>query len=131
MDRLNQLQQSYAADGLTVLALNHTNTDGEVEGFISTFGVQHSVARVADDSGYTVPMFGWCFAIDRDGLLLWSGNSHEFDDMMVEDWLVLPESPSAGKDKGEDGCVAGGGGFPFVLIALLLVARKKREVQVA
>lgn len=93
MGRFNDLQFRYGGYGLQVVSASYVNTDAEIDGFDSAYSVRYGLVRVADASGYTVPMFGTVFAISRDGKLLWSGNINDVTDAMVEEWLAGPWGP--------------------------------------
>jgi hypothetical protein len=123
--RLNQLQSVYGPDGLQVLSVNYTNTDTEIQDFITTFGANYSIASVADSGGYTVPIFSTCFAIDRNGTVLWTGTSDQITDQMVEDWLGFGDS--VGEDKDESCSTSEHNGWALAVVALALLATVSRQ----
>ncbi|CAG1006100.1 hypothetical protein ANRL2_04554 [Anaerolineae bacterium] len=90
MPRLNDIQFRYGDRGVQVVSVSYANTDAEIAAFISTYGARYGIARIQDDSGYTVPMFSWMFAIDRMGRLLWSGRNDTLTDAMIETWTSPP-----------------------------------------
>ncbi len=100
MPRFNELKTLYEAQGLEIVSANHAQNDTEIQDFITNFGATYGIARVADDSGYTVPAYSTVFAIDRQGRLLWSGPSSAVTNAMVEDWLS-PPSDKGGCEKKE------------------------------
>ncbi|MCC7509141.1 MAG: hypothetical protein IT464_07175 [Planctomycetes bacterium] len=131
MPRFNELKTLYETQGLEIVAANYAQNDTEIQDFITTYGATYGMARVADDSGYTVPSYSTVFAIDRQGRLLWSGSSSLVTNAMVEDWL----SPPAGKDGGkkEEGCstspAPGGSAAAAVLAALAVLGLRSKRIK--
>lgn len=125
MPRLNQLHATFQAGGLEIVAANHAQDDAAIANFIATYSVTYPVARVADSSGYTVPIYETGFAIGRDGRLLWTGPMSSVTDTMVQDWLAaVPAGDSAQADEDDDeGCstASGGSGGLLWLLAVALV----------
>lgn len=122
MPRFNELKTLYGAQGLEVVAANYAQNDTEIQDFITNYGATYGVARVADDSGYTVPIYSTVFAIDRQGRLLWSGSSSLVTNAMVEDWITPPSGKDG--DKKEESCStspATGGISAAALLAALAV----------
>lgn len=101
--------------------MNYAHTDAEITTFVNTYGVNYRVARVADDSGYTVPMYGTVFAIGRDGRLLWTGNATLVTDEMVESWVATPPAGEDDKEQ-EEGCAAGSHSSRVPPVAMLMFA---------
>jgi len=123
---LNQLHATFQAGGLEIVAANHAQDDAAIANFIATYSVTYPVARVADSSGYTVPIYETGFAIGRDGRLLWTGPMSSVTDTMVQDWLnAVPAGNSAPADEDDDeGCSTSSGsrGGLFWLLAAIPVA---------
>lgn len=129
MGRFNDLQFRYGGYGLQVVSASYVNTDAEIDGFDSAYGVRYGLVRVADASGYTVPMFGTVFAISRDGKLLWSGSANDVTDSMVEQWLAEPWGPPETDD---ESCTSSPrAGWPMLLgaLAALVLALRYRLVR--
>lgn len=127
MARFNQLQANYGAHGLEVLGANYVDNDTDIQNFMTTYGVQYGIASVADSSGYTVPMFSTVFAIDADGLILWSGSSDLISDNMVESWLGISGGGGGGDD---ESCSSGTSRHRFWLapLAVLVAAFLRRRL---
>ncbi len=127
MPRFNQLQSKYGPHGLQVLGANYTNNDSEIQTFVSNFSANYAIARVADSSGYTVPVFSTVYAIDTDGTILFTGLSGDVTDAMVEQWLNIQPDGDSDKDDNES-CSSkpGTGGIALLCVpaTLLLLIRR-------
>ena len=126
----NAFHAQYQADGLEILYTNYANTDPDIQSFITTNGANFSFARVADDSGYTVPQFGTCFVVGRGGNLVWSGYSDTITNQMIEGWLDQSCGCSGpdDDDEEENGCAGrGNSGAGYVaLVGVLAVCAARR-----
>jgi hypothetical protein len=134
----NAFHGQYHADGLEILYTNYANTDSDIQAFITTFGANYSFARVADDSGYTVPQFGTCFVVGQGGNLVWSGYSDTITNQMIEGWLDADQScgcsgPEDDEDESE-GCVARGPGsvsfLPALGLLMVICFQRARRVRI-
>ena len=121
MARFNELQSKFGGRGLRVIGANTTDTDMDIGAFMGTYGASYAVVRVADTSGYTVPIFSTVYAIDRDGTILFTGPSSSVTDAMVEQWVGSPKDDEDEDETCSTAPAQGPGGVVALLAAILML----------